>query len=516
VFVTGLPGAGKTVVGKAVAGLANVPFVDLTEAIERQAGCTAAEIVAQKGKEAFASLEKSALAEQLEDPTPRVVALGAATLLNRPTRLAVLDRGAVVSLTAAVEELARRVPGCDAERLAEQAVARAAGYAEAHAVVDTTSRSIDDVAAEVFGIGEESPIAVPLGERTYVVDVGAEQAEVNLSKALARLAPSRVVFVTDEVVWPLWGERLDRVVERVAGEPVRVILPPGERNKTLAAVERILKAAVEAPVDRGAVVVGVGGGVVTDVAGLCAAVALRGLRWIAVPTTLLSMVDASVGGKTAVDLGSAKNAVGVFHQPSRVIVDPLFTCTESPRAVSSGLAEVLKTALIGDPILYQEMLAEGGAERLAAQREIGALTRAIRSSVTVKAGVVSRDEREAGERAHLNLGHTIGHALEAEGGFSRLSHGEGVALGLVAALRIGEALGVTPADVAAQIISVLRRLHLPTDLDQQPVAEALRWVSFDKKRRKDAVRMVLVRAPGAVEVVSVVPAELPRLLRPSA
>jgi len=190
----------------------------------------------------------------------------------------------------------------------------------------------------------------------------------------------------------------------------------------------------------------------------------------------------------------------------------LFT---SPRAVCSGLAEVLKAALIGDPSLYQELAAENGAERLAVQRDLGALTRAIRSSVTVKAAVVSRDEREAGERAHLNLGHTVGHALEAEGAFSRLSHGEAVALGLVAALRVGVTLGVTPTDLADQIVSVLRRLHLPTDLDAQPLADALRLVSFDKKRRRDALRMVLVRAPGAVEVVSVVPADLPRLLRPT-
>jgi shikimate kinase/3-dehydroquinate synthase len=509
-----MTGVGKTAVGHALAKLANVPFVDLGASIERTAGRSRAAIVAQGGKEALCTLEKAALATELQDPSPRVVALGAATLLHRPARLSVLERGLLVALTATVEELARRAPGNDNECLAEQSAARAASYAEAHAVIDTTSRSIDEIASEVLGMSVQDPIVVPLGERTYLVDVAAEQAEANLSKTLARLSPSRVVLVTDEVVWPLWGERVDRIIERLAGEPVRVILPPGERHKTLAAVERILRSAVEAPVDRAAVVVGVGGGVVTDVAGLSAAVALRGLRWVAVPTTLLSMVDASVGGKTAVDLGAAKNAVGAFHQPSRVIVDPLFTCTESPRAVSSGLAEVLKTALIGDPLFYQELSAEGGAERLAVQRDVGALTRAIRSSVAVKAGVVGRDEREAGERANLNLGHTVGHALETEGGFSRLSHGEAVALGTVAALRVGVALGITPADLAEQVISVLRRLHLPTDLDAQPVATALRWVSFDKKRRRDALRMVLVRAPGMVEVVPVVPADLPRLLTP--
>jgi shikimate kinase/3-dehydroquinate synthase len=212
------------------------------------------------------------------------------------------------------------------------------------------------------------------------------------------------------------------------------------------------------------------------------------------------MVDASVGGKTAVDLGAAKNAVGAFHQPSRVLVDPAFCATETSRAFRSGLAEVVKTALLGDPALYAELQKPGGAEALARDREPMAVTRAIRSSITVKAGVVSRDERESGERAHLNLGHTVGHALEAEGGFERLTHGEAVSLGLVAALRVGVGLGVTPPSLAVDVVRLLSRLELPIELDQEPLAQALRWVAYDKKRQDGAVRMVLVRAPGSVEV----------------
>ena len=166
------------------------------------------------------------------------------------------------------------------------------------------------------------------------------------------------MLVTDEIVDPLIASGLAARL-RGHGEPIKVVLPPGERHKTLASVERILRVAIDAPVDRQAVVVGVGGGVVTDIAGLAAALALRGLRWIAVPTTVLSMVDASVGGKTAVDLGAAKNAVGAFHQPSRVIVDPSFSSSESPRALRSGLAEVVKTALIGDAAFYRRLLPRG-------------------------------------------------------------------------------------------------------------------------------------------------------------
>jgi shikimate kinase/3-dehydroquinate synthase len=319
------------------------------------------------------------------------------------------------------------------------------------------------------------------------------------------------VLVTDEVVDPLIASNL---AARLAafGDPIKVVLPPGERHKTLASVERILHAAIEAPVDRQAVVVGVGGGVVTDIAGLAASLALRGLRWIAVPTTVLSMVDASVGGKTAVDLGAAKNAVGAFHQPSRVVVDPSLTRTESVRAVRSGLAEVVKTALIGDAAFYRRLLAPGAAERLVKDRDPPTLTEAIRSSITVKAGVVGRDEREAGERAHLNLGHTVGHALEAEGGFERLTHGEAVGLGLIAALRVGVAMGVTDRDLATEVEQLLGRLGLPVDLDAEPLAQAMRWVAYDKKRQAGSLRMILVRAPGSVEIARVATADLPKLL----
>jgi shikimate kinase / 3-dehydroquinate synthase len=255
--------------------------------------------------------------------------------------------------------------------------------------------------------------------------------------------------------------------------------------------------------------------VVTDIAGLAAALALRGLRWVAVPTTVLAMVDASVGGKTAVDLGAAKNAVGAFHQPSRVIVDPSLSRTESVRGVRSGLAEVVKTALLGDAALYAELLAPGGAERLVGERDPAATARAIRSSIAVKAAIVGRDEREGGERAHLNLGHTIGHALEAEGGYERLTHGEAVALGLVAALRVGVALGVTSAELARDAVGILRRLDLPVDLDREPLEPALRWVSYDKKRQGGALRMILVRAPGVVEIARIPHTDLPGLLSPA-
>jgi shikimate kinase/3-dehydroquinate synthase len=523
IFLNGMMGTGKSALGRTVAEIARVPFVDLDRAIEQRAGMSVARMFRERGEASFRSLEHDTLCDQLADPTPRVIALGGGSLVDRGVRLAALAKGIVITLAASPAELVRRLSGDQDRpmlagnggalqpRLLTILEARAAGYAEAHAVIDTTSRGLDELAKEVLDVAELEPIAVPLGERTYGVDIVPNAAELHLRRRLEHLAPSRIVLVTDEVVDPLVASKLAARLG-AHGDPIKIVLSPGERYKTLASVERILRAAVEAPVDRQAVVIGVGGGVVTDIAGLAAALALRGLRWIAVPTTVLSMVDASVGGKTAVDLGSAKNAVGAFHQPSRVIVDPSFSRSESARALRSGLAEVVKTALIGDATFYRQLVAPGTAERLVNDRDPSATAQAIRSSITVKAAIVGRDEREAGERAHLNLGHTIGHALEAEGGFERLTHGEAVSLGLIAALRAGVALSVTDRDLAAEVEQLLARLGLPTDLDAEPLASAMRWVAYDKKRQAGTLRMVLVRAPGAVEIARVSAADLPELL----
>ena len=526
VFLTGLMGTGKSTVGQAVAARAGVPFVDLDARIESRAGATVASLFATRGESGFRSLEREALEVELADATPRVVALGGGALLDRTTRLRALEAATVVALVAPAEALAARLArdtsrplladagsiGALAARLRELGQARAVAYAEVHASVDTAALGVEAAAARVLDVATRDLVAVPLGERTYTVElVGPGTVGERLGAALADLAPTRVVHVTDEVVAPLLDAAVGPALAQADPALVRVVLPTGEAHKTLASVERILEAAVFAPIDRRAVVVAVGGGVLSDVAGLAAALALRGVRWVAVPTTLLAMVDASVGGKTAVDLGAAKNAVGAFHQPSRVLIDPSLTRTETDRAFRSGLAEVVKSALIGDAALFASLCAEGGAERLR-DRDVDAVARAVGSSVRVKAGVVGRDEREAGERAHLNLGHTIGHALEAHGGFARLLHGEGVALGLVAAARVGRSLGLTPAALEADLVRVLERLGLPTRLDAEPLAAALPLVGLDKKRDGAEVGFVVVREPGRVERVKLPLATLARHL----
>ena len=518
-LVGGFMGVGKSTVGRRAAEMAGVPFIDLDAAIEARAGRPIAAIFAELGEAAFRALEADELAQVLASEERAVIALGGGALVEPSRRRAALERACVVTLTAHPATLAGRTAGATrpllaaapdrAERIRELLEARAAVYAEAHAQVATDDRAIDAIAEAVLHAWSQPALAVALGTRSYAVHLTAGAPAV-LADVAKKLQPSAVFVVTDENVRRLWGDGLTAALT-AAGLPPRatVVLRPGEEHKRLAAVEQALTAMVDAGADRDCLVVGHGGGVVTDIAGFTAATLLRGVRWVAAPTTLLAMVDASVGGKTGVDLGLAKNAVGAFHQPSAVVIDAAHVTTETARAYVSGLAEVVKSAAIGDPELFA--LLEAEAPRVLA-RELPLVEELVFRSVAVKAGIVARDERESGERALLNFGHTVGHALEAEGGFTRLTHGEAVSLGMAAMLRVGRSLGVTDPVDADRVEALLTRLGLPVDLDAEPLAAALAFVALDKKRRGAGVRAVLLRRIGSAFVRETPLADLPALL----
>ena len=517
-LLSGFMGTGKSTVGPRVAERAGVPFVDLDAAVTARAGKAVPEIFATEGESGFRQREADELARVLDEGGARVVALGGGTLLDTGRRRAALARARVVTLTARADTIAERTAGPGRPlleaadrpaRIRELLEARAGAYAEAHAQIATDGVTVDAVAEAVLEAWARPAIAVPLGLRSYTVRFAVGELGV-AADAVARLRPSMVFVVTDETVRDLWGAALSAALA-ARGVPAKatVVWPPGEQHKRLSSVERALATMVEAGADRDAVVVGHGGGVVTDMAGFTAAVLLRGVRWVAVPTTLLAMVDASVGGKTGVDLGPAKNAVGAFHQPSAVVVDVAHVTTESARAYASGLAEVVKSAAIGDAALFAQLEAEAEAVR---RREPALVEELAYRSVAVKAAIVARDEREAGDRALLNFGHTVGHALEAEGGFSRLTHGEAVALGMVAALRVGTALGVTPPALATRVTALLDRLGLPTDLGAQPLPAAMPFLGLDKKRRGGAIRFVLLRALGEACLHALAPDAIEPLL----
>lgn len=355
-------------------------------------------------------------------------------------------------------------------------------------------------------------VGVELGARRYDVHIGTfAPPEVAAAIADALGSVTGVAVLVDQSV----GERSPRVAPVVAALAARLPnvdvkrydLPAGEASKTLTQIERTTQWLAENGFDRRGAIVGIGGGAATDHAGFAAAVYLRGVRFALVPTTLLAMVDASVGGKTAVDLPAGKNLVGAFHQPSTVVADLGFLGTLPAREVRAGLAEVVKCGFIADPALLTllETLAPDAAAAAALPPAIAA--ELVARAVRVKADVVAEDETESGRRAILNFGHTVGHALEAASGYDLL-HGEAVGLGMIAALSLGEARGLGTPALSARAKALLVRLGLPVDLQRRLSAEVLARVTVDKKRSGRAIKFVFVSAAGETKLVDVSPDEI--------
>ncbi len=341
-------------------------------------------------------------------------------------------------------------------------------------------------------------VGVELGARRYDVRIGTFDAEA-AAAALADALPATtgVAVLVDgglaqrsPRVAPLLAA-LARRVPRVA----RRDLPAGEASKTLDEIERTTEWLAAEGFDRRAAVVGVGGGATTDHAGFAAAIYLRGVAFAACPTTLLAMVDASVGGKTGVDLRAGKNLVGAFHQPRAVIADLGFLETLPARERVAGLAEIIKCGFIADPALLAAIEGWPRGRRRRRPSSPSATWALIAGAVRVKAEVVAEDEHEGGRRAILNFGHTVGHAVEAASGYDLL-HGEAVSLGMVAALSFGAARGITPAALGERARRVLASVGLPIDVERRLDAAVLARVGVDKKRRGGKIRFVFCPAAG--------------------
>jgi len=341
-----------------------------------------------------------------------------------------------------------------------------------------------------------TPVRVDLGERSYDIWT-APGCLSQIGDIIMRIVnPTRAVVVTGTGVVERYG-RLAAERLKESGIPTDLLqLRSGERYKTLRAVERLYHGMLRFGLDRKSVVVAVGGGVVGDVAGFAAGTYMRGISFVQAPTTLLAQADAGVGGKTGVNLPEGKNLVGVFHQPRAVLMDTETLATLSAREYRSGMAEIIKHGIIRDAELLDWL--KCNADRLeSARRDAEALAQAVRRSCEIKAAVVAADETEAGMRAVLNFGHTVGHALETLGSYRRFTHGEAVAIGMVAACRIGEELGITPSNVTMTVQETLRTIGLPTALPAGMEAEAVaRHMQTDKKAKSGRPRFVLLRELG--------------------
>jgi shikimate kinase/3-dehydroquinate synthase len=555
--LVGLPGSGKTAIGRRLARRHGGFFVDLDEAIEAAAGRSIPDIFAAEGETGFRARERAAVAALgAPDTRPeltRVIATGGGAPIDPRNRWR-LYRGRVAAwLDGSPEVLARRLrhspnarpllqgrdPVATIRRLA---VSRARFYGAAHRVGGATpAGSVLDAVEELLASrGAADCAGRSSGTRLLDADtrigqivLGEGIAAHALAEALAGLGAQRAILVSEPGAWAAAGAAIGDALA-VSGLPVeRVLLPQGEQAKRLDVVETAARALARLRVERTEPIVAIGGGALGDTAGFLAATYLRGIPIIHVPTTLVAQIDSSIGGKTAVDLPEGKNLVGAFHQPAAVIIDVALLRTLSERQRRSALGEAVKMAAIGDERLFELLETDGEAIARGEHRAFadGAVAELVERTAWAKVEVVLNDEREAGGRRGaggttaagrlaLNLGHSLGHAVEAAGEYAALLHGEAVAYGLRGACAIGVALGVTPPARAKRIGALLDTLRLGEGRLPFPAAPVRNALANDKKHAGGRLRWILPTADGVV-VRSDVPdaivdAAIETLLAPSA
>jgi 3-dehydroquinate synthase len=521
VVLTGFMGTGKTSVGREVARRLGCAFIDMDTVIEQWAGKPIPRIFADDGEAKFREME-AALCKNLSRRSGLVIATGGGSLVDPDNRETMVSSGTVICLTCHPAEILRRLDGAtgrplldvndprvEINRLLEL---RREAYAAIPWHVDTTGLLLDTVVDEVMELAGIITLAVRHPHGRYDVHVGTDLLS-HVADTLRRTgvpAGTRVAVVSPPGVAELYGEQVEDGLRAAEYRPASCPIPDGEENKTLATVSNLYDQFLEQGLDRRSVVLALGGGVTGDVTGFAAATYMRGIRLIQVPTTLLAMVDASIGGKTGVDLPQGKNLVGAFKQPTAVVIDPNVLASLTAEEIRSGLAEVIKHAIIGAPGLFTQLREEGGSlDTWWQQVGVERLAWALR----VKIVIVEEDPFEEGRRAVLNLGHTVGHALEQLSDYS-IRHGEAVAIGVVAAARISEQLGRAPTDVAASIESVISKWGLPVRCPPYRVDAILDAMAHDKKRQGRILRWVLPHEIGKVEIAhDVDPAVVREVLR---
>jgi shikimate kinase / 3-dehydroquinate synthase len=501
-ILTGFMGTGKTTVGQLIAQRLGREFVDTDRWIEERAGKSVQAIFAEDGEDRFRALEAEAC-EALSEPRGLIIATGGWTLGPQKNRAAVQRGGRVLCLWAEPDAILARLSdkhdrpllaGNDrATQLRNLLKQREEVYRSFAWQIDTTQLDVAEVILHVMALygsvsnlSEPDTFYLPMVERSNSVMLGAGLLETIGPVLRARGLRGTVALIGDSNVIEHHGDRVYQSLMLSGFEMLPLKVRAGEESKTLDMAGVLYEQLVQGGLERSGAIVALGGGVIGDLSGFVAATYLRGVRWVNCATSLLAMVDASIGGKTGVDLPSGKNLVGAFHPPLLTISDLTVLRTLPEREFQSGMAEVIKAGIIGDVELF-EMIELGSTN----------VQDIIRRSIRVKVDVVREDPFEQGRRAALNLGHTIGHGIESASQFL-LRHGEAIGIGMIAEAKIAEWLGLAQAGLSDRIEAVIDRVGLPTryaNLDTDAIVQLMR---SDKKKQLGRLKFALPRAIGDV------------------
>ncbi len=490
IFLYGPSGAGKSTIGKTLANALNLSFVDSDQVLETNAGMTIPAIVEAQGMPKVRDFETDAL-KQIVEGAGSVVALGGGALLREENRALIEKNGKVVLLTANLSTLIERLRNDPNERpllagdleskLAVYLKGRVEHYGSFPLKINVDEKSADQISQE---------IQTKLG-RHHLSAMGEYDAIVGQVSDLTNFPMQNPIIVTDENVAKFHLEKMKALLQAKA-----IIIPAGEEHKNLGPISLLWKAFLENGLDRKSTVIALGGGVLNDMAGFAASTYMRGINWMGVPTTLLSMVDASLGGKTGFDLPEGKNLIGAFYPPKLVLADPQLLGTLPEAELISGMAEVVKHGIISDPELFDLCLR--GLDWVK-----GNLEEVVKRAMAVKIKVIEEDPYEKGIRAALNLGHTVGHAVELVSKF-KLRHGEAIAIGTVAEAKYSARVGLAGDGLVEAVTESFRALGLPIQIPEaMPREEIIRAMRVDKKKNAKAIRFALPVEIGKVELVDV-------------
>ena len=530
VFLVGLMGAGKTTIGRILARKLGLRFIDSDHEIEARTGASIPWIFEIEGEASFRRRE----AEVIRDLTAQqgiVLATGGGAILNADSRAHLKARGTVIYLRASVNSILTRTShdknrpllqtADPRKKLDELMAQREPLYLElADLVIDTGRPNVQSMVSTILtqldrlacqaapdcatqaqpSMTEHSTILlnVELGERSYPIHIGP--GLLDDGALLARhVAGSKVAIVTNTTVAPLYLARVEQGLRAAGKQVVSIVLPDGEEHKNWSSLMTIFDTLLEHKADRKTTLVALGGGVIGDLTGYAAASYMRGIDFIQLPTTLLSQVDSSVGGKTGINHPLGKNMIGAFYQPRVVIADTVTLETLPARELAAGLAEVIKYGAIIDLAFFEWI--EANIAKLVA-RDKAALAYAIARSCELKADVVRQDEREGGLRAILNFGHTFGHAIEAGMGYGAWLHGEAVGCGMVMAADLSQRMGLVDAAMVARVRALVAAAGLPVQAPDLGTGRWLELMEVDKKNEGGAIKFILMKPLGSPNITT--------------